>query len=96
MLYSRPDYGPALPPIPASSGKSWQESGCCQVTIRSRLRKGEVTSAAPAIQKVASNANLTPTQKDLIASVADNYAPGLTKAAGTVEQGLQNPRNLGK
>jgi hypothetical protein len=65
-------------------------------TIVGSLRKGEITAAAPAIQKVASNANLTPSQKDLIASVADKYAPGLTKASGTVQQGLQNLRSLGK
>jgi len=57
--------------------------------IVSSLRKGEVTPAIPAIQKVAQNASLTPTQKQLVAAIADKYAPGFTKAAGALQQGLQ-------
>jgi hypothetical protein len=58
-------------------------------TIVNSLRKGEITSAIPAIQKVAQNANLTAPQKQLISSLADKYAPGIKKAADSLQQGLQ-------
>ena len=65
-------------------------------TIVNSLRKGEVTPAVPAMQKVAQNASLTAPQKELIGSIAGKYSPGLSKAAGTLEQGLQGLQNLGK
>lgn len=58
-------------------------------TIVNSLRKGEVISAVPAIQKVASNASLTSSQKELIGSIADKYAPGVKSAAGALQQGLK-------
>jgi hypothetical protein len=64
-------------------------------TIVNSLRQGQITPAIPAIQKVAQNANLTPTQKQLVASIADKYAPGVSKAAGAVGQGLQSIPGLG-
>ncbi len=63
-------------------------------TIVNSLRKGEVTAALPAIQKVAQNANLTSPQKQLISSLADKYAPGLKKAADSLQQGLQGLQGL--
>jgi hypothetical protein len=65
-------------------------------TLVSSLRNGELSAAVPPLQKIAGNASLTDQQKQLIGSVADKYAPGLTKAAGTVQQGLNSLRNLGK
>jgi hypothetical protein len=65
-------------------------------TIVNSLRQGQVTPAVPALQRVAQNASLTPQQKQLVGSIADQYAPGLSKAAGTLEQGVQSLRNLGK
>jgi hypothetical protein len=64
-------------------------------TIVNSLRKGEITPAIPAIQKVGQNASLTPPQKQLIASIADKYAPGMSKAASTLQQGLQSVPGLG-
>jgi hypothetical protein len=64
-------------------------------TIVNSLRKGQITPAVPALQRVGQNANLTPTQKQLVASLADRYAPGTTKAAGTLQQGLKSLENLG-
>ena len=58
-------------------------------TIVNSLRKGEVMSAVPAIQKVASNANLTAPQKQLITSLADKYAPGVKQATDALQQGLK-------
>lgn len=58
-------------------------------TIVNSLRKGEVIAAVPAIQKVASNASLTSSQKELIGSIADKYAPGVKSAAGALQQGLK-------
>jgi len=63
-------------------------------TIVNSLRKGEVTAALPAIQKVAQNANLTAPQKQLISSLADKYAPGLKKATDSLQQGLQGLQGL--
>ena len=65
-------------------------------TIVNSLRKGEIMPAVPAIEKVAQNANLTAPQKQLIGSIADKYAPGVTKAAGSLQQGLQGLRGLTK
>jgi hypothetical protein len=63
-------------------------------TIVNSLRKGEVVTAVPAIQKVAQNANLTAPQKALIGSVADKYAPGLRKAKDSLKQGIQGIKSL--
>ncbi len=64
-------------------------------TIVNSLRQGQITPAVPALQKVAQNASLTPTQKQLVASIAEKYAPGLTKTAGALQQGLQSIPGLG-
>lgn len=58
------------------------------------LRKGDITAAVPPLQKVASNAGLTPSQKQLVTALADQYAPGLSKAAGTLQQGLKSLPSL--
>ena len=58
------------------------------------LRQGDVTAAIPPLQKVAQNAGLTPSQKQLITSIADQYAPGLKRAAGTLQQGLNSLPSL--
>lgn len=63
-------------------------------TIVNSLRKGEITPAIPAIQNVAQNANLTAAQKQLIGSLADKYAPGMKKAADSLQKGLQGLQNL--
>jgi hypothetical protein len=54
-------------------------------TIVSSLRAGKIAPAIPAIKNVAGNAHLTDTQKQLISSVADKYAPGLSKAKGAID-----------
>lgn len=63
-------------------------------TLVSSLRKGEVASAAPAIQRIAKNAHLTAPQKQLIGSVADQYAPGLRKAKDSLKKGLNGLQSL--
>ena len=63
-------------------------------TVVSSLRKGEVAGAAPAIQRIAKNANLTAPQKQLIGSVADQYAPGLRKAKDSLKKGLNGLQSL--
>jgi hypothetical protein len=54
-------------------------------TIVTSLRNGQITSALPALKNIATNAHLTDTQKKLITSIADKYAPGWQKAAGAVD-----------
>jgi len=54
-------------------------------TIVSSLRSGKISSALPSLKNVAANAKLTDTQKQLITSIADKYAPGLNKAAGALD-----------
>ena len=49
------------------------------------LRKGNITEAMPAIQKVSQNAKLTQPQKDLMTSLADRYAPGASKVGGALK-----------
>lgn len=57
--------------------------------IVNSLRKGDTTTAIPAIQKVASSAKLTDSQKELIGSLADKYAPGVKAATKSLQDGLQ-------
>jgi hypothetical protein len=63
-------------------------------SVVNALRQGNITAAVPPLQKVAQNAGLTSSQKDLISSLADQYAPGLKKAAGTLQQGLKSLPSL--
>ncbi len=63
-------------------------------TIVNSLRKGELMTAVPAIQKVAANTNLTPPQKQLLGSLAGKYAPGMKQAADALLQGLQKVPGL--
>jgi hypothetical protein len=59
------------------------------------LRKGKITQALPAIQKVSRNAKLTPAQKELLTSLADKYAPGAGKA-GDALKGVKETPGLSK
>ena len=57
-------------------------------TIVSSLRAGKITEAVPAIKNVATSAKLTDTQKHLITTIADKYAPGwkvASEAAGALK-----------
>jgi hypothetical protein len=54
-------------------------------TIVSSLRSGKIKDALPSLKNVASSAKLTDTQKQLITSIADKYAPGLSKAADAAD-----------
>ena len=54
-------------------------------TIVNSLRKGEITAAIPALKNVADNTHLTDTQKQLVTSVADKYAPGWQKAGQVLD-----------
>jgi hypothetical protein len=64
-------------------------------TVVNSLRQGQFAPAVPAVQKIAQNASLTSTQKELIGAIADKYAPGISKAAGALGQGLQSIPGLG-
>ena len=48
--------------------------------IVSSLRKGQAATALPSIKKVAANTKLSQPQKDFLKSLADKYAPGVSKA----------------
>jgi hypothetical protein len=63
--------------------------------IVNSLRKGKVTEAMPAIQKVSQNAQLTPAQKDLLTSVANHFAPGAGKVGETLK-GVKGLPGFGK
>jgi hypothetical protein len=54
-------------------------------TIVSSLRSGNIKATVAPLKNVASNAKLTDTQKQLITTVADKYAPGFSKAAGALD-----------
>lgn len=54
-------------------------------TIVNSLRKGNATKALPAVQQVAKNAKLTSGQKDLLTSLAEQYAPGVDKASESLD-----------
>lgn len=53
-------------------------------TIVSSLRSGNITAAVPALKNVATNAHLTDSQKQIITSIADKYAPGWQKVGDAV------------
>lgn len=63
-------------------------------TLVSALRGGEYAATLPPLQKIMNNASLTAPQKDLLGTLADNYAPALKQAAGTVQQGLKTLQGL--
>jgi hypothetical protein len=65
-------------------------------TIVNSLRKGSITPAVPALQSLAQNATLTPQQKDVLGTLAGQYAPGLKKATDSLKQGLQGLQGLTK
>ncbi|HTL18448.1 MAG TPA: hypothetical protein VL793_14525 [Patescibacteria group bacterium] len=65
-------------------------------TIVNSLRQGSITPALPALKSLAQNASLTPKQKDLLGTLADQYAPGLKKASDSLKQGLQSIPGFGK
>lgn len=54
-------------------------------TIVKSLRSGEIATAIPALKNVAGNAHLTDSQKQLVTTIADKYAPGWKNAAGAVD-----------
>lgn len=54
-------------------------------TIVSSLREGKVAAAVPAIKNVATSAKLTDSQKQLITTIADKYAPGWEKAGAAAD-----------
>ena len=53
--------------------------------IVNALRSGKIKAALPSLKTIAQNAKLTATQKTLITTIADKYAPGLSKAAGAMD-----------
>ncbi len=60
-------------------------------TLVSSLRNGQYAAALPPLKNIMNNASLTPDQKQLIGSIADKYAPGLS---GTMQQGLKALESL--
>lgn len=54
-------------------------------TIVSSLRSGKIKDALTPLKNVAASAKLSETQKQLITTIADKYAPSLSKAAGAVD-----------
>lgn len=65
-------------------------------TLVSSLRKGSVAPALPALKSLAQNASLSPQQKDLVSTLADQYAPGLKGTTDALKQRLQGIPGLGK
>jgi len=58
------------------------------------LRNGQYSATLQPLQKIYTNASLTPEQKQLIGSVVDQYAPSLKKAAGSMQEGLKQFQGL--
>ena len=58
-------------------------------TLVASLRRGEVAGPAPAIQRIAKNANLTAPQKQLIGSVAGQYVPRPPQGQRLAQKGTQ-------
>jgi len=64
--------------------------------IVNSLRKGEPAAALPALQGVAQNAKLTPTQKELAGALVDQYAPEMKKLGNALKEGLKSLPGFGK
>ena len=64
--------------------------------IVNALRKGEPSAALPALQGVAQNAKLTPTQKELAGALVDQYAPEVQKLGNALKEGLKGLSGFGK
>ncbi len=64
--------------------------------VVSGLRKGEVATVVPAVQKVLDNGKLTDPQRQLLTDLADRYAPGFKNVSETLTQGLKSIKGLGK
>ncbi len=54
--------------------------------IVTSLRSGKYKDALPSFKNVAASAKLSDTQKELIKSIEDKYAPGLSKASGALDE----------
>jgi hypothetical protein len=54
-------------------------------TIVKSLREGKIQAAITPLKNVATNANLSDGQKQLISTVADKYAPGWQQAGQTID-----------
>lgn len=65
-------------------------------TLVNSLRSGSFAPALPALKSLAQNASLTPQQKQLISTLADQYAPGLKGLTDSLKQGLQGIPGLGR
>ncbi len=63
-------------------------------TLVNSLRNGQYAATLQPLQKIWSNASLTPDQKQLVGSIVDQYAPSLKQAAGSLQQGLQKLQGL--
>jgi hypothetical protein len=64
-------------------------------TIVSSLHAGNYTAALPAIKKVSQNVNITPAQKDLLASVTSKFVPGAGKLGDSLSGGLKSLPGFG-
>jgi hypothetical protein len=60
------------------------------------LRKGEVLTALPAVQRIAQNAKLSDAQKQFVSALSDRYAPSLKQAADALQQGLKGLKVPGR
>ncbi len=63
-------------------------------TLVGSLRNGQYAATLSPLKNIMNNASLTADQKQLISSIADKYAPGLSQAAGTVQEGLKSLQGL--
>jgi hypothetical protein len=54
-------------------------------TLVKSLREGKLTAAIAPVKNIAGNTHLTDSQKKLVKTVADKYAPGWEKAKGAVD-----------
>ena len=54
-------------------------------TLVTALRGGHLKDSLQPIKNIAQNAKLTDTQKQLISTIGDKYAPGLSKVTGAVD-----------
>jgi hypothetical protein len=54
-------------------------------TLVNSLRGGKLTAVLPPLKNIAQNVKLTAPQKQLITTIGDKYAPGLSKASGALD-----------
>lgn len=63
-------------------------------TLVKALRDGQYSATLPPLKNIMNNASLTASQKEILGSITDKYAPQLKQATDALQKGLQGLQGL--